>query len=169
MLLGGRCRAPANLENGVRPLMRVGETLPSQGCSAAIPGRPHPQWKVGSRPSLKLIVAANAIDGRQARFTSRVFIAGRDSCYKFAMAPKARAEIERAQTLTHYPIGGELLTRIRYGDECFGRRFDMAPCDDCGVAKGQLHIPCCDVEECPNCHTQLLSCDCDLGDACSAD
>jgi hypothetical protein len=106
---------------------------------------------------------------RYPRFTSTVFITGRDSCYKFAMAPKSRAEIELAQTLTHYPIGRELLTRIRYGEECFGRRSAMAPCHDCGVTKGHLHIPCCDVEECPNCHTQLLSCDCDLGDACSAD
>src|SRR4030095_7326906 len=86
-----------------------------------------------------------------------------------AMAPESRAEIERAQTLTHYPIGGELLTRTRYGDECFGRRSDTAPCHDCGVTKGQLHIPCCEVEECPNCHTQLLSCDCNLGDARSPD
>ena len=103
------------------------------------------------------------------RLTSRVFITGRDSCYKFAMAPDSRAEIELAQTLTHYPVGGELLARTRYGDECFGRRSDMAPCHDCGVTKAQLHIPCCEVEECPNCHTQLVSCDCDFDDACSAD
>src|SRR5260370_16327361 len=94
---------------------------------------------------------------------------GGDPCYKFAMAPNSRAEIELAQTLTHYPAGGELLARSRYGDECFGRRSGMAPCHDCGVTKGQLHIPCCEVEECPNCHTQLVSCDCDLGDPCSAD
>ena len=79
------------------------------------------------------------------------------------MAPKSRAEIELAQTLTHYPIGGELLSRTRYGDECFGWRSDMAPCHDCGVTKGQLHIPCCELEECSNYRTQLFSCDCDLG------
>ena len=106
---------------------------------------------------------------QKPRVTSRVFITGRDSCYKFAMPPKSRAEVELAQTLTHYPVGGGLLARTRYGDECFGRRPSMVPCHDCGVTKGQLHIPCCEVEECPNCLTQLLSCDCDLGDACSAD
>jgi hypothetical protein len=86
-----------------------------------------------------------------------------------AMAPKWTSEAERAQTLTHYPIGGELRSRIRYGDECFGWRYDMTLCPDCGVAKGQLHIPCCEVEECPNCRTQLLSCDGDVGDGYLAD
>ena len=106
---------------------------------------------------------------RRADFTSRVFpgTAIRDT--SFAMASKSRAEIELAQTLTHYPLGPQLLTRTSYGDECFGWRSDTAPCQDCGVTRGQLHIPCCEVEECPNCHTQLVSCDCDLGDACSAD
>ena len=65
----------------------------------------------------------------------------------FAMAQEWPAEIERAQTLTHYPIGGEVLIRTKYGDECFGWRLDMTPCYDFGVAKGQLHIPCCEVEE----------------------
>ena len=99
-----------------------------------------------------------------AAFTSRVFIVGRDSCYNFAMARKMPGEIKRAQTLTHYPLDGEVFARIRYGDECFGWRAGTTPCYDCGVTKGQLHIPSCDVEECPNCHTQLLSCDCDLWD-----
>ena len=101
-----------------------------------------------------------------AAFTSRVFIAGRESCYNFAMARKMPGEIKRAQTLTHYPLDGELFARIRYGDECFGWRADTAPCHDCGVTKGQLHVPSCDVEECPNCRTHLVSCECDLGDAC---
>jgi hypothetical protein len=78
-------------------------------------------------------------------------------------------QIERAQSLTHYRIGGELFARIEYGAECFGWRIATTPCYDCGVTEGLLHIPSCDVEECPNCHTQLLSCDCDLGDTGSAD
>jgi hypothetical protein len=107
---------------------------------------------------------------RYSRLTSRVFMTGRDSCYKFCHMPSnSRAEIELAQTLTHYPVDGELLARTRYGDECFGLRSDMAPCHDCGVTEGQLYTPCCEVEECPNCHSQLVSCDCDFGDACSAD
>ena len=82
-----------------------------------------------------------------------MFIVGRDSCYNFAMARKMPGEIKRAQTLTHYPLDGEVFARIRYGDECFGWRADTAPCHDCAVTKGQLHVPGCDVEECPNCRT----------------
>lgn len=90
---------------------------------------------------------------------------GLHSCYNIAMAPERPAEIERAQGRTHYPIDGEFFARIRYGDESFDWRADTRPCHDCGVIKGQLHVPCCDVEECPKWHTQALSCDCDLGDA----
>ena len=33
-------------------------------------------------------------------------------------------------------------------------------CDDCGATPGNHHHPGCDIEECPRCHGQLLSCDC---------
>jgi len=33
-------------------------------------------------------------------------------------------------------------------------------CGDCGVREGQLHRPNCDMEVCPFCGGQLLSCDC---------
>jgi hypothetical protein len=33
-------------------------------------------------------------------------------------------------------------------------------CHDCGAEEGQFHEPGCDMDECPFCHGQLLSCGC---------
>jgi len=35
-----------------------------------------------------------------------------------------------------------------------------AVCHDCGVKEGQLHLLGCDMESCPFCGHQLISCDC---------
>ncbi len=35
-------------------------------------------------------------------------------------------------------------------------------CGDCNVTNGQLHHPSCDMEICPRCNGQSLSCDCVL-------
>ena len=33
-------------------------------------------------------------------------------------------------------------------------------CGDCAADPGQLHVPGCDVEKCPKCKGQLISCGC---------
>jgi hypothetical protein len=37
-------------------------------------------------------------------------------------------------------------------------------CHDCGARPGHFHHPGCDVEECPRCRGQLISCDCQPDD-----
>lgn len=54
---------------------------------------------------------------------------------------------------------GTVLSAIRYDSERRGWNMDNR-CHDCNVAVGNYHHPGCDVEECPRCHRQLISCDC---------
>ena len=53
--------------------------------------------------------------------------------------------------------------RVALGSESpdwwLGRPPD-AECHDCSVASGQLHHVSCDMEQCPVCRDQLLTCDC---------
>jgi hypothetical protein len=54
------------------------------------------------------------------------------------------------------PINSTYLDRLGYaGDE--------SACGDCGALKGEVHIPGCDLEECPSCKGQLSSCACEIG------
>lgn len=61
-------------------------------------------------------------------------------------------------------IMGRLITPIRYGNET-RNQYSGERCHDCNVKRGRYHHPGCDVEECPGCHGQLISCGClDDGD-----
>ena len=82
-------------------------------------------------------------------------------------------DVKAAQRVTHYEIEGCSLPRIAYGQEdadwgaAAGRT-----CHDCGVSPGQFHLPGCDVERCPACKGQLITCKCvydDDQDQTSAD
>lgn len=35
-------------------------------------------------------------------------------------------------------------------------------CGDCGAKEGEYHSDGCDIERCPKCNGQLLSCDCEF-------
>lgn len=57
-------------------------------------------------------------------------------------------------------INGKRYERIKRAS-----KRDMFPtwygrCDDCGAKRGQYHHAGCDLERCPACGGQLISCDC---------
>lgn len=46
------------------------------------------------------------------------------------------------------------------GDFYYGEDNKDAVCGDCGAHYGHYHHPGCDIERCPICGLQLISCDC---------
>jgi hypothetical protein len=54
---------------------------------------------------------------------------------------------------------GRRVDMIPFGDEP-GRRTSGDRCGDCGVFRGGWHHPGCDLQPCPACGRQLLSCGC---------
>lgn len=79
-------------------------------------------------------------------------------------------KIVKAQAISSYTLRGKSFSRVRYGSEADDWGADKSPCHDCAVIKGEFHVPDCDVEECPSCGGQLISCDCSFDDiAGSAD
>lgn len=68
--------------------------------------------------------------------------------------------IQAAQKMLTYTIDGKEYARIRYGKERHDWKAPRIACHDCAVLEGELHVPGCDVEECPSCHEQALSCGC---------
>ena len=71
--------------------------------------------------------------------------------------------VEMMQTgeVTLLDIVGHVDTRIAYGHETRWEPSD-GKCHDCGVEKGEYHDPGCDMEECPVCGRQWISCGCNI-------
>jgi ATP-dependent protease ClpP protease subunit len=60
-------------------------------------------------------------------------------------------------------INGKKYNRIKYGKEKGWEPEELVHlghCHDCGIAKNGIHHFGCDVERCPRCAGQLISCDC---------
>ncbi len=61
-------------------------------------------------------------------------------------------------------VAGQVYDRVRFGQESGNRWEEFDFCPECGVSHGSLHHPGCDLEECPRCRTQYLSCSCGEAD-----
>ncbi len=60
-----------------------------------------------------------------------------------------------------YKIDGKLYEPIKMGDDgdWYENGDDDETCGDCGIPMGDYHLPNCDIERCPVCGGQFLSCE----------
>jgi hypothetical protein len=75
---------------------------------------------------------------------------------------------ERLREAQDHPTverSGVAWPRIRFGDERRDWGAERGPCHDCAAIKGEFHVLGCDVERCPACGGQLITCDCNSSDA----
>lgn len=88
-------------------------------------------------------------------------------------------EFHESQKIKTELLHGKRYHRLKYGEEIWldddgqpykdegGKPYDHKnlankPCHDCAAIRGQLHCEGCDVEQCPRCRNQHISCGCRL-------
>lgn len=71
------------------------------------------------------------------------------------------AEIEAAQKKKAIVVGGKSYPRVAMGQEKGMSTELLQICGDCGAAPSQLHVPGCEVEQCPVCTGQRAACACE--------
>lgn len=82
-----------------------------------------------------------------------------------AVCRYCKREMLGAKTCNPFPvrIGKVEYLRIPYGQMPGDSEFNLPDtCHDCGVEKGNYHHPGCDMEVCPKCGGQIISCGCKI-------
>jgi hypothetical protein len=68
--------------------------------------------------------------------------------------------LERSCTLERVILVDGSYERVRFGTETGRWRVRGETCGDCGAPRGGFHHPGCDMEVCPRCRRQAITCGC---------
>jgi len=83
------------------------------------------------------------------------------------MTAELKEEILNEQSKKTIILDGQIYKRIPFGSPLEGLSIDsnlISPCHDCSVITSQIHLLGCDMERCPRCGRQLISCSCQSDD-----
>ena len=81
---------------------------------------------------------------------------------EFCNQPKNECKQPNGCSVKGLSIEGDLHQRIPYVEPILNAGYTY--CHDCGVTELRYHHPGCDMELCPQCRGQLISCECELDD-----